>query len=253
MNKKQFFLSLSLVCMVTAPVCAMESVYSEYLAEWENAEPLSLEKHEADSQALVVYQPAEEILANVKPAQRTYNVDFAARLMEELQAPHVKSEALFSKIVRQEQLNLLKPVIESLVDEQPQKKALDMHKVPANVLRTVNLKPFILGALGVSAAGVLYKLYKNSAYYQYRLLQSWQKQVADDVENVVSGTQDAKISAIELSQLTRLTDEEREQLAKAHNSLVEAVACPANVQAVKAAHTQFDTVVNNCRNTVAGL
>ena len=84
-----------------------------------------------------------------------------------------------------------------------------------------NTKPLIFGFVGVCGLGVLWKLYKSSSYYQCSLLKSWQKKVAVAIENIGSkDSNNVQLPAIELSQLTRLNDAEREQLAQAHNALL---------------------------------
>ena len=128
----------------------------------------------------------------------------------------------------------------------------------------------LLGVCGVSALG--WKLYQKTAHYQCGLLKKWQTQVAGAIAGITCGTKVsyAQMPAIELSQLTRLTDVEREQLAQAHNSLVMAfdkvqqvVATDAVsrngqvaieqipvVKELKVAHAQWDNVMNDCKNVV---
>lgn len=127
-------------------------------------------------------------------------------------------------------------------------------------------KPIIfgLGICGVATLG--WKLYQKTSHYQSGLLQRWQMQVADAIAGITSGVKSNKqILPIEVSQLTRLTDVEREQLAQVHNSLVMAfdkaqqtvaqaatddVAGTPVVKELKSAHAQWDNVMNNCKNAV---
>lgn len=127
-------------------------------------------------------------------------------------------------------------------------------------------KPIMVG-LGVCGIATLgWKLYQKTSHYQCGLLQKWQMQVADAIVDITSGVKGNKqILPIELSQLTRLTDVEREQLAQAHDSLVvafdkaqqtvaqaatEDVAHAPVVTELKVAHAQWDNVMNNCKNVV---
>ncbi len=145
-----------------------------------------------------------------------------------------------------------------------------------HILKALN-KSLLFGFLGVCSVSALgWKLYQKTSHYQCGLLKKWQAQVADAIAAIMSGKQgnNSKILTIELSQLTRLTDIEREQLAQAHNSLVMAfdkaqqtvVAHAATdafsrngqvaidqipvVKELKVAHAQWDNVMNDCKNIV---
>ncbi len=145
-----------------------------------------------------------------------------------------------------------------------------------NAFGVFNTKQLVFGLVGVCGVGVLgWKLYKNSSYYQCSLLKSWQTKVATAVENVGTKDSNVPLPEIELSQLTRLNDVEREQLIQAHNALLAAFAKAQDTVAatyatpgveqnkghvdinqtpvineLKATHAQWDGLMNDCKSSV---
>jgi len=168
------------------------------------------------------------------------------------------------------------PIIEVPIDNPPIIEVLVVPEVPATHSLMSFKKPLVFGILGVCGVSALcWKLYKNSSYYQCALLKKWQNKVANAIAGICAkDINNVQMPVIEVSRLTRLTVAEREQLGKAHDSLLMAFdkACKTVgadaatgvasrngqvafdqtpvVKELKVAHAQWDTAMNDCKNSV---